>query len=265
MPPCEIVPALADQGAYIASESTFYRVLRENKMQNHRGRSVEPQHRPIILLSDFKCLQGSDKKGYEFSMKNMFTEKTVNYQGKSLPAKCGISVDVSWFYFRCLWGTLCTYAKLFQHKNGFNNNYERLKWSLFQGLEIDEPLFKEKYLKETSFHEFAYEFFCLADLVQDYFEEIDAQYIADTVPVYPENGKMVRWYLWYPLLDTSDEKGIYEKKPVKADMVPDYVKSRQFLFRKTPMIVPFAVWRTSPTKGFSFLDIRSSVQVDWEK
>ena len=31
MAPCEIVPALADEGIYIASESTFYRVLREKK------------------------------------------------------------------------------------------------------------------------------------------------------------------------------------------------------------------------------------------
>lgn len=47
MPPCEIVPSLADKGVYIASESTFYRILREEKMQNHRGRAAEPQHRPI--------------------------------------------------------------------------------------------------------------------------------------------------------------------------------------------------------------------------
>lgn len=42
MPPCEIVPALADEGTYIASESTFYRILREEKMQNHWGRAQEP-------------------------------------------------------------------------------------------------------------------------------------------------------------------------------------------------------------------------------
>ena len=42
MPTCEIVPILADEGTYIASESTFYRILREEKMQNHRGRSQEP-------------------------------------------------------------------------------------------------------------------------------------------------------------------------------------------------------------------------------
>lgn len=41
VPPCEIVPDLADRGIYIGSESTIYRVLREEKMQNHRGRSSE--------------------------------------------------------------------------------------------------------------------------------------------------------------------------------------------------------------------------------
>ena len=42
LPPCQIVPALADKGKYIASESTMYRILREEKEQNHRGRSQEP-------------------------------------------------------------------------------------------------------------------------------------------------------------------------------------------------------------------------------
>ena len=42
MPPSQIVPALADEGVYLASESTFYRILREEKMNNHRGRSQAP-------------------------------------------------------------------------------------------------------------------------------------------------------------------------------------------------------------------------------
>jgi putative transposase len=46
-PPAEIIPALADQGIYIASESTFYRVLKENNMQHHRGRTREPLCRLI--------------------------------------------------------------------------------------------------------------------------------------------------------------------------------------------------------------------------
>ncbi len=39
MPPCGIVPALADSGLYIASESTFYRVLKEQGQMTHRHRS----------------------------------------------------------------------------------------------------------------------------------------------------------------------------------------------------------------------------------
>ena len=53
MPPTEIVPDLADKGIYIGSESTFYRVLREAKMQNHRGRADSPnRHRPTTYSAD---------------------------------------------------------------------------------------------------------------------------------------------------------------------------------------------------------------------
>ncbi|GAE94741.1 transposase [Gracilibacillus boraciitolerans JCM 21714] len=36
------MPRLADEGVYLASESTVYRVLKENDMQHHRGRSKKP-------------------------------------------------------------------------------------------------------------------------------------------------------------------------------------------------------------------------------
>lgn len=53
MPPCEIVPHLADQGIYIASESTFYRVLKEEKMLNHRGRADAPsRNHPTTYSAD---------------------------------------------------------------------------------------------------------------------------------------------------------------------------------------------------------------------
>jgi transposase InsO family protein len=47
LPPCKIVPTLADQGLYIASESTFYRILRDAKQLQHRHtvRSIK-HHRP---------------------------------------------------------------------------------------------------------------------------------------------------------------------------------------------------------------------------
>ncbi|MBZ0172595.1 MAG: IS3 family transposase, partial [Phycisphaerales bacterium] len=46
--PKQIVPQLADQGEYIGSESTIYRILREEKMQQHREPSRPPtlRHRP---------------------------------------------------------------------------------------------------------------------------------------------------------------------------------------------------------------------------
>lgn len=47
LPPSQIVPALADDGCYIASESTFYRILREEGQQHHRGRSQAPENRPM--------------------------------------------------------------------------------------------------------------------------------------------------------------------------------------------------------------------------
>ncbi len=40
-PPAQIVPALADEGKYIASESTFYRCLKEEGMLVHRGKQKQ--------------------------------------------------------------------------------------------------------------------------------------------------------------------------------------------------------------------------------
>jgi len=50
MPPSQIVPILADRGRYIASESSFYRVLREAHQLAHRGKAKAPRrNRPTPL------------------------------------------------------------------------------------------------------------------------------------------------------------------------------------------------------------------------
>jgi transposase InsO family protein len=50
MPPSQIVPILADRGRYLASESSFYRVLREADQLAHRGKAKAPRHhRPTPL------------------------------------------------------------------------------------------------------------------------------------------------------------------------------------------------------------------------
>ena len=47
LPPSQIVPKLADQGRYLASESSFYRILRADGQQHHRGRAKSPiRHKP---------------------------------------------------------------------------------------------------------------------------------------------------------------------------------------------------------------------------
>ena len=48
LPPSQIVPKLADQGRYVASESTFYRVLKGADLQHTRGRArtLARRHRP---------------------------------------------------------------------------------------------------------------------------------------------------------------------------------------------------------------------------
>lgn len=45
LPPSKIVPDLADKGLYVASESTMYRILREEKLLAHRGKAKAPQHK----------------------------------------------------------------------------------------------------------------------------------------------------------------------------------------------------------------------------
>jgi len=43
LPPSQIVPQLADIGIYMASESTVYRILHEEKLAKHRGRKASPK------------------------------------------------------------------------------------------------------------------------------------------------------------------------------------------------------------------------------
>ncbi len=46
LPPNQIVPRLADQGFYLACESTFYRILQEQRLLKHRHRSQAKKQTP---------------------------------------------------------------------------------------------------------------------------------------------------------------------------------------------------------------------------
>lgn len=53
LPPSQIVPRLADEGRYLASESSFYRVLKEHEQCHRRGRAQTPREvsRPRALAA----------------------------------------------------------------------------------------------------------------------------------------------------------------------------------------------------------------------
>lgn len=90
--PSQIVPKLADNGIYIASESTFYRVLREEKMNTHRMRSNEPikRHPPTHVATgpnkiwtwDITWLNASVKGKYYklYLILDMFSRIVVSHE-----------------------------------------------------------------------------------------------------------------------------------------------------------------------------------------
>lgn len=89
LPPSQIVPALADEGIYIASESTFYRTLKEYNQQHHRGRSAAPSQKPLathcakgpnqVWMWDITWLPGPIKGQYYFLylILDLFSRKIV--------------------------------------------------------------------------------------------------------------------------------------------------------------------------------------------
>lgn len=92
MPPSQIVPTLADQGEYIASESSFYRILRDHGMQHHRGRAAPPSvsepkrhcaHGPNqVWVWDITWLPGpvAGTFFYLYLMLDLYSRKVVGWE-----------------------------------------------------------------------------------------------------------------------------------------------------------------------------------------
>ena len=72
--PKQIVPKLADEGVYLASESTFYRVLKEHKMLTHHQASKPAvPHRPKEHVANGPCQVWSwDITYLQTSVKGLF-------------------------------------------------------------------------------------------------------------------------------------------------------------------------------------------------
>lgn len=92
LPPNQIVPELADQGIYLASESTFYRVMREAGQLAHRGKAKPPTHqRPAPLQAsapnqlwswDITYLKSTVKGQYFYLylIMDVFSRKIVGWE-----------------------------------------------------------------------------------------------------------------------------------------------------------------------------------------
>ncbi len=92
LPPSQIVPILADKGIYVASESSFYRVLRKYNEQHHRGRSKEPTKRTVtthaatapnrVYTWDITYLNGPVKGThyYLYMISDLFSRKIVAWE-----------------------------------------------------------------------------------------------------------------------------------------------------------------------------------------
>lgn len=92
LPPSQIVPALADQGIYIASESSFYRVMHKHQQQHHRGPSKKRTTRPLtshcatgpnqVWMWDITWLPGPIKGlfYYLYLVLDLYSRKIVGWE-----------------------------------------------------------------------------------------------------------------------------------------------------------------------------------------
>uniref|UniRef100_A0A6V7KM52 Integrase catalytic domain-containing protein n=1 Tax=Bracon brevicornis TaxID=1563983 RepID=A0A6V7KM52_9HYME len=92
LPPARFVPALADEERYIASESTFYRLLRRSGEVTHRGRQQAPQCKPLstwkatgpnqVWSWDITWLKSltAGHWFYLYRIEDVFSRKIVGYE-----------------------------------------------------------------------------------------------------------------------------------------------------------------------------------------
>jgi putative transposase len=109
LPPSQIVPSLADKGIYIASESSFYKVLKERSLLAHRGKSQAPaQHRPDPLVAtapnqiyswDITYLKGpvAGQFFYLYMFMDIYSRKIVGhhvYETESMENSAALVEDI---------------------------------------------------------------------------------------------------------------------------------------------------------------------------
>jgi putative transposase len=93
VPPARIVPMLADEGVYLASESSFSRVLKAHGQTAHRGRAKAPKaataadhahrHRPtpgVVLGHDLFAGQVQGRWFHLYLILDLYSRKIVGWE-----------------------------------------------------------------------------------------------------------------------------------------------------------------------------------------
>ncbi len=86
LPPSQIVPALADEGVYIASESSFYRILKEAGQLHHRGRAQAPKK--VSKPKSYKATAPNQVWSWDISVPQQAAGEMRDYGPSSSACRC---------------------------------------------------------------------------------------------------------------------------------------------------------------------------------
>ncbi|WP_293675292.1 helix-turn-helix domain-containing protein [Thiolapillus sp.] len=86
LPPSQIVPMLADEGTYLASESSFYRILREADQLHRRGKAQPP--RKITKPQSYKATAPNQVWSWDISVPQQAAGEMRDYGPSSSACRC---------------------------------------------------------------------------------------------------------------------------------------------------------------------------------
>lgn len=212
---------------------------------------------PKIALSDFECLEGTDKKGYELVPYKTFQATSVNYKGNILPiAEFGVP------FVSGRWSCLMRHSKFLSSNRQGQTAFTELR-RCFSMNPDDDEMFRQNFINEQALLEHAYELFFSIDAITRYYRNIDLQNLADTAPVYEDSGKLVKYIWWVAAIDSEEEQGANNKSSRREGDIKEYLHNTTFVYRKKPMLIPFIGWSGSTKNGFN-AQVRFYKQVDWK-
>ena len=203
---------------------------------------------PLMPLSSFKCLEGSDKEGYVF--KQHFLDKReeeVLYKGEKIRVIIGPQYDD---FADSI--ALCLLAKYFYKNRNCEEISRKLLWPMVQAnyKECDKAVirgFREKYLKKDIVPRYFLECFYLTDRCFEYCNHVDPLEILETLKR-TKTGNISHQHQYYRVLDTENGKMIRKSVPLSFNDISEAFEDVNLLGSKEPFFVPIAEWKMEGNK-----------------